>query len=166
MDRDRDIAWEEALMIARSVMRNEARSVVREEKKGVPCHGKKGKKKQSKKRRKKGGQQGDHLSTSSIPRSLYLACPSLPVEEKQDTKPGESVVDVPKSQDEEEPDEDEDLCAICLIEMEGLNTWDGVGALICDHFFHLECLDLWTGTCKAKKIEPTCPTCRELIVRK
>jgi hypothetical protein len=67
---------------------------------------------------------------------------------------------------EEEGVEDEGLddCSICL-SLLAEPGGSGVEALLCNHSFHGDCLDLWVTKCHAKQTLATCPYCRGPLVR-
>ena len=50
------------------------------------------------------------------------------------------------------------VCAICC---ENLEEFDKVVKLNCNHIYHQECINKWV---KEKKLESSCPMCREYII--
>ena len=50
------------------------------------------------------------------------------------------------------------VCCICC---ENLEEFDKVVKLNCNHIYHQECINKWV---KEKKLEPSCPMCREYII--
>jgi hypothetical protein len=56
-------------------------------------------------------------------------------------------------------------CLICLTSLEdedgeGEDDDEPVHTTSCGHLFHLECFEMWTGTCASKGLKITCPSCR------
>lgn len=50
------------------------------------------------------------------------------------------------------------VCAICC---ENLEEFDKVVKLNCNHIYHQDCINKWV---KEKKLDPSCPMCREYII--
>lgn len=80
---------------------------------------------------------------------------------------GPPSADAANITEEDETQEQEDDCPICLMVLEdtGVGPQKVYSLLNCHHAFHEVCLDLWIAKCQSKEVASTCPSCRSPIIR-
>ena len=177
------VAWKErADEELRAAALEEVRAIAAREQGGVVRRAsrRKGKQKKGRKKGRKGKQKGKGKKAggaggarSGAGAAAAGGSPDLRLEgqdggEGGGEKGGEGQqVEEEDDEEAEEEEEVEDECSICMKVMgdEEEAETRTIGILQCHHRFHNTCLDMWAGVCARKHIDPTCPLCRQPLVR-